>query len=166
MPCYQTRLICSLLTRKNFLQKRDALLQKALESKLISPKDYKLAILEPAPILERANSIAPHLTHHLAKLSRQRVFHTTLSKPLQLHLESMLKDYAQITQDKGIANLSCLVLEAKSGDVLGYIGSQDFYDLSQLGQVDGVQAKRNVGSTLKPFLYALALDSGLDNPPK
>ena len=149
---------------QKLLQKRDALLQRALESKLISPKDYKLAILEPAPILERANSIAPHLTHHLAKLSRQRVFHTTLSKPLQLHLESMLKDYAQITQDKGIANLSCLVLEAKSGDVLGYIGSQDFYDLSQLGQVDGVQAKRNVGSTLKPFLYALALDSGLIIP--
>lgn len=149
---------------QKLLQKRDALLQRALESKLISPKDYKLAILEPAPILERANSIAPHLTHHLAKLSRQRVFHTTLSKPLQLHLESMLKDYAQITQDKGIANLSCLVLEAKSGDVLGYVGSQDFYDLSQLGQVDGVQARRNVGSTLKPFLYALALDSGLIIP--
>lgn len=149
---------------QKLLQKRDALLQRALESKLISPKDYKLALLEPAPILERANSIAPHLTHHLAKLSRQRVFHTTLSKPLQLHLESMLKDYAQITQDKGIANLSCLVLEAKSGDVLGYVGSQDFYDLSQLGQVDGVQAKRNVGSTLKPFLYALALDSGLIIP--
>lgn len=149
---------------QKLLQKRDALLQRALESKLISPKDYKLAILEPAPILERANSIAPHLTHYLAKLSRQRVFHTTLSKPLQLHLESMLKDYAQITQDKGIANLSCLVLEAKSGDVLGYVGSQDFYDLSQLGQVDGVQAKRNVGSTLKPFLYALALDSGLIIP--
>lgn len=149
---------------QKLLQKRDALLQRALESKLISPKDYKLAILEPAPILERTNSIAPHLTHHLAKLSRQRVFHTTLSKPLQLHLESILKDYAQITQDKGIANLSCLVLEAKSGDVLGYVGSQDFYDLSQLGQVDGVQAKRNVGSTLKPFLYALALDSGLIIP--
>ena len=140
------------------------LLKRALDSRLISEMDYKLALLEPAPTLERANSIAPHLTRHLAKHLGKRVLRTTLSKPLQLHLESMLKDYAQITQDKGVANLSCLVIEAKSGDVLGYVGSQDFYDLAQLGQVDGVQAKRNVGSTLKPFLYALALNSGLIIP--
>ncbi|WP_170235194.1 penicillin-binding protein 1C [Helicobacter canis] len=149
---------------QKLLQKRDMLLKRALDSRLISEMDYKLALLEPAPTLERANSIAPHLTRHLAKHLGKRVLRTTLSKPLQLHLESMLKDYAQITQDKGVANLSCLVIEAKSGDVLGYVGSQDFYDLAQLGQVDGVQAKRNVGSTLKPFLYALALDSGLIIP--
>lgn len=149
---------------QKLLQKRDMLLKRALDSRLISEMDYKLALLEPAPTLQKSNSIAPHLTRHLAKHASQRVFRTTLSKPLQLHLESMLKDYAQITQDKGVANLSCLVIEAKSGDVLGYVGSQDFYDLAQLGQVDGVQAKRNVGSTLKPFLYALALDSGLIIP--
>lgn len=149
---------------QKLLQKRDMLLKRALDSRLISEMDYKLALLEPAPTLQKSNSIAPHLTRHLAKHSSQRVLRTTLSKPLQLHLESMLKDYAQITQDKGVANLSCLVIEAKSGDVLGYVGSQDFYDLAQLGQVDGVQAKRNVGSTLKPFLYALALDSGLIIP--
>lgn len=149
---------------QKLLQKRDMLLKRALDSRLISEMDYKLALLEPAPTLQKSNSIAPHLTRHLAKHLGKRVFRTTLSKPLQLHLESMLKDYAQITQDKGVANLSCLVIEAKSGDVLGYVGSQDFYDLAQLGQVDGVQAKRNVGSTLKPFLYALALDSGLIIP--
>ena len=149
---------------QKLLQKRDMLLKRALDSRLISEMDYKLALLEPAPTLQKSNSIAPHLTRHLAKHLGTRVLLTTLSKPLQLHLESMLKDYAQITQDKGVANLSCLVIEAKSGDVLGYVGSQDFYDLAQLGQVDGVQAKRNVGSTLKPFLYALALDSGLIIP--
>ena len=149
---------------QKLLQKRDMLLKRALDSRLISELDYKLALLEPAPTLQKSNSIAPHLTRHLAKHASQRVLRTTLSKPLQLHLESMLKDYAQITQDKGVANLSCLVIEAKSGDVLGYVGSQDFYDLAQLGQVDGVQARRNVGSTLKPFLYALALDSGLIIP--
>ena len=149
---------------QKLLQKRDMLLKRALDSRLISEMDYKLALLEPAPTLQKSNSIAPHLTRHLAKHLGTRVLLTTLSKPLQLHLESMLKDYAQITQDKGVANLSCLVIEAKSGNVLGYVGSQDFYDLAQLGQVDGVQAKRNVGSTLKPFLYALALDSGLIIP--
>ena len=149
---------------QKLLQKRDMLLKRALDSRLISELDYKLALLEPAPTLQKSNSIAPHLTRHLAKHLGKRVLRTTLSKPLQLHLESMLKDYAQITQDKGVANLSCLVIEAKSGNVLGYVGSQDFYDLAQLGQVDGVQARRNVGSTLKPFLYALALDSGLIIP--
>jgi penicillin-binding protein 1C len=42
--------------------------------------------------------------------------------------------------------------------VLAYVGSPDFFDESRLGQNDGVRALRQPGSTLKPFLYAAAIE--------
>ena len=49
-------------------------------------------------------------------------------------------------------------------EVLASVGSAGFFDDQILGQVDGTRAKRSPGSTLKPFVYALALDRGLIHP--
>jgi penicillin-binding protein 1C len=57
-----------------------------------------------------------------------------------------------------------LVVNNHSRAVEAYLGSADFQDASSQGQVDGVRAIRSPGSTLKPFLYALAMDRGLVTP--
>ena len=44
--------------------------------------------------------------------------------------------------------------------MLAYLGSHDFEDEKGLGQNDGVLARRQPGSALKPFLYARAFDTG------
>ena len=54
-----------------------------------------------------------------------------------------------------------LVVENKTMAVRAYVGSADFLDDSRYGHVDMVQARRSPGSTLKPFLYAYALEEGL-----
>lgn len=54
-----------------------------------------------------------------------------------------------------------LVVDAASLDTLAYVGSGRFADPERLGHVDMVAARRSPGSTLKPFLYGLALDDGL-----
>lgn len=145
--------------------KRDALLKRALDSHLITDMEYRLALLEPLPALHRSNSIAPHASLWLARQNPDtKVFYTTLHKPTQELLESKLHEFATIIQDKGVRNLAALVLDSDDGSIVGYVGSQDFYDLDNLGAIDGVQSMRNAGSTLKPFLYALALDSGLIIP--
>ena len=59
------------------------------------------------------------------------------------------------------ASLAVLVMENKTGLVRAYAGSADFFDQERFGQVDMVQALRSPGSTLKPFLYGMALDDGL-----
>ena len=53
-----------------------------------------------------------------------------------------------------------MVAETGSGKVRAYVGSADFYDRANSGQVDGIQALRSTGSLLKPFLYALAMADG------
>lgn len=54
-----------------------------------------------------------------------------------------------------------IVVENKTLKVKAYIGSADFFDSSRLGHVDMVKAIRSPGSTLKPFLYGMAIDEGL-----
>ena len=44
------------------------------------------------------------------------------------------------------------------------LGSADFFDKNIGGQINGVETKRSPGSTLKPFIYGLALDQGLIHP--
>lgn len=150
---------------QKLLAKRNALLKRALQQQLIDDFTYKLALLEPLPTLERQNSIAPHYTMFLAKnFPNQKVFYTHINKQLQELLETHLYKYAMTLQNKSIANLAAIVLDAKTKAPIAYIGSQNFYDNKHFGQVDGIQARRNVGSTLKPFLYALSLDSGLIIP--
>jgi Penicillin binding protein transpeptidase domain len=56
------------------------------------------------------------------------------------------------------------VVDAKTMQVRALIGSADYWDVGIKGQVNGTQAKRSPGSTLKPFIHALALDQGLLHP--
>ena len=145
--------------------KRDNLLLRAKNASLIDELTYKLSILEPLPSLHRQNSIAPHYTMFLAKTFPDRkVFYTHIDKSIQIRFESLAKNYAQTLQPQQIRNLAFVLIGAEDKNIIAYVGSQDFYDLANYGQVDGIQAKRNVGSTLKPFLYALSLDEGLITP--
>jgi penicillin-binding protein 1C len=57
-----------------------------------------------------------------------------------------------------------LVVNNRTRAVEAYVGSADFRECASAGQVDGVRAIRSPGSTLKPFLYALAVDRGLVTP--
>jgi len=59
-----------------------------------------------------------------------------------------------------LQNAAALVLDNSGIEVLAWVGSRDFFDPSAAGQIDGVRVRSSSGSTLKPFLYALALERG------
>lgn len=88
-----------------------------------------------------------------------RVIQTTLDVALQSRVRATLVNYVRRLPAQSSA--AVLIIDNATAEVRAYIGSADFFDDQRYGQVDMVRAYRSPGSTLKPFLYGLALDAGL-----
>jgi penicillin-binding protein 1C len=84
---------------------------------------------------------------------------TTIDSGLQRMLEERVAAYFSQLPERTSAAL--LVLDNTTLEARAYVGSVAFADKPRLGHVDMVQAWRSPGSTLKPFLYGMALDDGL-----
>ncbi|WP_027129445.1 penicillin-binding protein 1C [Fusobacterium perfoetens] len=151
--------------RDKLIEKRNFLLKKLYEKNYISETQYKLSLREPIPN-KRYNfkNLAPHLVRRVIDNNKDIIIHSTINTELQQKLEKTTKDYSEFLKTQGIKNLSVLVVDNNTYEIKGYIGSQDFYDFENNGQVDGVVAKRSPGSVLKPFLYGKAIDEGLIVP--
>lgn len=89
------------------------------------------------------------------------VLRTTLDLPLQRLVETKLRQFAARGRAYGLHNAAALLLHWPSMEIRALVGSADFHNAAIAGQVDGTLARRSPGSTLKPFIYALALDQGL-----
>lgn len=87
---------------------------------------------------------------------------TTLDRDLQSYAADVLKHHILSVRQQNVNDGSVLIVENKTGDVLAYVGS--IGDESSARYVDGIRAKRQAGSTLKPFLYALALEKQVLTP--
>ncbi|PWM65273.1 MAG: penicillin-binding protein 1C [Desulfovibrionaceae bacterium] len=89
---------------------------------------------------------------------------TTLDLPTQRVVERALKRAVARGRVWGMNNAAALLVDWRDGSVRALAGSADFFDAGIQGQVDGTAARRSPGSTLKPFVYALALEQGLIHP--
>jgi penicillin-binding protein 1C len=89
---------------------------------------------------------------------------TTIDRPLQQFVEAQVREVVRSLAGHNVAQAAALVIDNQSGEVLAYAGSVDYFSEAQLGRNDGVQALRQPGSTLKPFLYQLALEKQLIRP--
>ncbi|MCL2310028.1 MAG: penicillin-binding protein 1C [Proteobacteria bacterium] len=109
---------------------------------------------------------APHFTTMLLVEDAQRSteIQTTLDLRLQKLLERQMRHYLLRVQQQGLKNGSALLVDWTTMEVKAWLGSANFFDASMEGQVNGVLGKRSPGSTLKPFIYALALDQGILHP--
>ena len=94
-----------------------------------------------------------------AEQPRQRRIQTTIDVGLQRAMEARVSDYLARFPDRTSA--AVLVVDNATMAALAYVGSGAFGDDARLGHVDMVRAWRSPGSTLKPFLYGLALDDGV-----
>lgn len=109
--------------------------------------------------------LAPHFTDAAlrAKLVGNRL-ETTLDLGLQRLVEKQLGDYVGQKRHFGIQNAAVLLIDTSAMEVRAMVGSADFHDVKIEGQLNGTVVKRSPGSTLKPFIYALALQQGLVQP--
>jgi penicillin-binding protein 1C len=108
--------------------------------------------------------IAPHFTDALLSSTSATRMDTGLQPNAQRTLERMLNNYVARNQHLGIKNASAILFDAKTHQVKALVGSNNYFDATIFGQVNGTAAKRSPGSTLKPFIYALAMDQSLIHP--
>ncbi len=110
--------------------------------------------------------LAPHTVNHLVARDGgvSPEIHSTLDLRLQRTLERQIHRYVERQRRIGIENATAMLIDYRSMEVKAVVGSAGFHNAAINGQVNGTLAKRSPGSTLKPFIYALAMDQGLIHP--
>jgi len=102
----------------------------------------------------RVHSLVPHSTE---------VF-SSLDLPTQRTLERLMINHLRTWQPRGVMNGAAIIVDNKTHEIRAYVGSGDFEDDAAAGQVDAANSLRSPGSTLKPLLYAYAIDDGILTP--
>lgn len=108
------------------------------------------------PELQAGPQLAPHLAQRLLKHANQAV-RSTIDAATQRFARDAIRRQLSALVERNIEDSAVLVLDNASGDVLAWVGSSGA--LSDARHVDGVLALRQAGSTLKPFLYELAIEN-------
>jgi penicillin-binding protein 1C len=98
---------------------------------------------------------APHLARRLLRAPGEQL-RVTVDAALQRFASETLRTHLAELAERNVEDGAIVVLDNRSGEVLAYVGSSG--ELSSASAVDGVAAARQPGSTLKPFLYGLAID--------
>jgi penicillin-binding protein 1C len=148
------------------LQERNRWLRRFGAAGLFPKQDVEDALLEPLDVQRHAAPVlAPHLSRRLVRqFPRQPIIRSGLERSKQAKAEDLTRNYVRRLYELGITQAAVLVVNNHTRQVEAYVGSADFRDFASRGQNDGVMAVRSPGSTLKPFLYALAMDRGLVTP--
>ncbi len=151
--------------QSKLVKKRNHLLKNLMLNNKISEDFYKSSIIEPAP--KKVYSFefsAPHFTRYIKTKSREPIIKSTIDSKIQIETNAILKEYQKAIAQNGVSNCSAIIIDKKTNSVRSWLGSHDFNDFHNSGQVDGVLAKRSSGSIFKPFLYASAIDEGIIIP--
>lgn len=89
----------------------------------------------------------------------QRVLRTTIEPRMQQFAERRV--WSHLTNLPARTSAAVLIVDNREREARAYVGSARFGDAERLGHVDMIGAVRSPGSTLKPFVYGLALEDGL-----
>lgn len=151
---------------KKCLDRRNLVLRYLRDDGVIPQPDYDQALKEELPYQRVAAAVtAPHFCQSMAaaRINTPEIF-STLDFKLQTTCEQLARGYHGELMQKGIYNLSVVVLDNRTGDLLAMVGSPDFADIGNHGQINGALAPRSPGSALKPFAYALGFERGIISP--
>lgn len=137
------------------------------------PQDSQQSALFELPLSVRQPEAMPFIApHFIEQLMRQRKrlalpagqVNTTLDVNLQRLVQAQIDAFILRNRQRGIVNASAMLVDTRDMSVVALVGAADYFNRDIHGQVNGTLAKRSPGSTLKPFIYGLAIDQGLLHP--
>ncbi|WFR97149.1 penicillin-binding protein 1C [Rhizobium tumorigenes] len=125
--------------------------------------DSEAGRAEFSPIPARRLQL-PAYAAHLAEAALKKEpsvgqHHTTLKRSIQQGLEAVARESAARLDPK--VSLAMVMADSRTGEIVGEVGSANYFDASRSGWIDMTRINRSPGSTLKPFIYGLAFEEGL-----
>ncbi|MDQ6433371.1 penicillin-binding protein 1C [Mesorhizobium sp. LHD-90] len=146
--------------RDNAQTARDRVLARMVEAKVLAEREAARAAIDevfaarfPMP------SLAAHLADDALRAApTQTRLELTIQKSVQAGLEAVAKEAARRLGER--VSVAMVLADARTGDILGSVGSADYFDPRRFGWIDMTSASRSPGSTLKPFIYGLAFEQG------
>ena len=147
------------------LDARNKWLKRYCSDGLIDSITLKNALSEPLEEYTKSPpKLIPHFGRRIKNKFNKAVINTYLDPEIQDDIQRITSLHVNDVKNLNINNASVIIIDNKNQTVVGYLGSSNFSDKENAGQVDGVKAIRSPGSTLKPFLYTIAFDKGLITP--
>lgn len=161
--------------------RKDLVLTRMYEDSYITQDELKAAFIQGMSYEFRTNTFpitAPHFVQWIIQEAEKTIDKETLAKggftiktSLDLNMQKLaeeaLTSNVGVMQENGANNSSMIYLDTKNGDVLAYVGSINYFDEKIKWQNDMVQRPRQSGSSIKPLVYALALEKlplAIDSP--
>ncbi|MER8385352.1 penicillin-binding protein 1C [Mesorhizobium sp. M0751] len=140
---------------------RDRVLTRMVSAGLLGEREAARAALDDVSGLRRTlPALAAHAAYAmLPKAIPGQKLQLTIRKSVQEGLEQVAKDAAARLGPR--LSVAMVLADSRTGDILGEVGSADFFDASRSGWIDMTKVVRSPGSTLKPFIYGLAFEQGL-----
>ncbi|MEW9804842.1 penicillin-binding protein 1C [Mesorhizobium sp. ZMM04-5] len=140
---------------------RDRVLSRMVGAGLLGEREAARAALDPVSDLRRD---LPALAAHAADVALrnqpgQARHQLTIRRSVQENLEAVALDAARRTGPR--VSVALILADAMTGEILGEVGSANYFDASRSGWIDMTRTLRSPGSTLKPFIYGLAVEEGL-----
>jgi penicillin-binding protein 1C len=139
---------------------RKRVLERAAVSAVVGSGEAERAALTPVPGRRlQLPAYAAHLSEEALRKQPDVIQHrTTLRRDVQQRLEAVAKEAAGRLGPK--VSVAMIMADAHTGDIIGEVGSADYFDSSRAGWIDMTRILRSPGSTLKPFIYGLAFEQG------
>lgn len=119
---------------------------------------------EPISSMKPFPRRALHASQYLSERYPGDRMRSTIRRETQAAAENALANYKYDYALMGIHNAAAIVIENDTGKVAAAVGNFDFWDAKHKGQNIGFMAPRSPGSSMKPFIYALAIDRGMVLP--
>jgi len=140
---------------------RDRVLGRMVEAGLLGEREAERAALEVVAATRFAlPALAAHLSDEALRAAPTETRHqVTVARSVQAGLEAVARQAADGIGER--VSVAMLLADARTGEILGSVGSSDYFDPRRFGWIDMIRAIRSPGSTLKPFIYGLAFEQGL-----
>ncbi len=153
-------------------RRQEEVLRRMVEDGHISLEEAYLAQQEELQLRKNVIDIkAPHFVMYVRKLLAEKFgeqslqqggleVRTSLDLNLQQQTEAIVQEEVKKVESLNIKNGAALVSNPQTGEILAMVGSRDYFDFENDGQVNVTVRPRQPGSAIKPLTYSLAFERG------